>query len=83
MYDELYGQFRELTLATLPHAHALAAWQRDRDEPRDLSDRHPAHDSDAIRGRKDLPLPLEPRPPRGVGAERSGRPPGRASVSSR
>ena len=50
LYDELYGQFRELTLATLPHAHALAAWQRDRDYPRDQFDRPPAHGSDAIKG---------------------------------
>jgi xylulokinase len=33
LYDELYGQFRKLTLATLPQAHALAAWQRDHEEP--------------------------------------------------
>jgi xylulokinase len=33
LYDDLYGQFRELTLATLPQAHALAAWQRDHREP--------------------------------------------------
>ena len=33
LYDELYGQFGELTLATLPQAHALAAWQRDHREP--------------------------------------------------
>ena len=32
LYDDLYGRFRELTLATLPQAHALAAWQRDHDE---------------------------------------------------
>ena len=29
LYDDLYCRFRELTLATLPQAHALAAWQRD------------------------------------------------------
>ena len=29
LYDDLYGRFRELTLATLPQAHTLAAWQRD------------------------------------------------------
>ena len=29
LYDEFYGWFRELAVATLPHAHALAAWQRD------------------------------------------------------
>ena len=29
VYDELYGQFRELALATAAQAHALAAWQRD------------------------------------------------------
>jgi len=33
LYDDLYGRFRELTLATLPQAHALAAWQRDHGEP--------------------------------------------------
>jgi xylulokinase len=33
LYDDLYGQFRELTLATLPQAHALAAWQRDHGDP--------------------------------------------------
>ena len=33
LYDELYRQFRELTRATLPQAHALAAWQRDHREP--------------------------------------------------
>ena len=33
LYDELYGWFRELTQTTLHHAHALAAWQRDRGEP--------------------------------------------------
>ena len=32
LYDELYEWFRELTRATQPHAHALAAWQRDRGE---------------------------------------------------
>jgi xylulokinase len=32
LYDDLYGRFRELTLATLPQAHALAAWQRDHGE---------------------------------------------------
>ena len=37
LYDELYGQFRELRLSTLPHAHALAVWQRDRDELRQAS----------------------------------------------
>ena len=30
VYDELYGWFRELAVATRPHAHALAAWQRGR-----------------------------------------------------
>ncbi len=34
LYDELYGRFRELTQATQAHAHALAAWQRERREPR-------------------------------------------------
>ena len=29
IYDELYGWFRELAVAVRPHAHALAAWQRD------------------------------------------------------
>ena len=33
LYDELSGQFRELRLATLTQAHALAAWQRDHREP--------------------------------------------------
>ncbi len=33
LYDGLYGRFCELTLATLPHAHALAAWQRDHQGP--------------------------------------------------
>ena len=33
MYHDLYERFRELTLATLPQAHALAAWQRDHGEP--------------------------------------------------
>jgi xylulokinase len=33
LYDDLYGRFGELTLATLPQAHALAAWQRDHREP--------------------------------------------------
>jgi xylulokinase len=33
LYDDLYGQFGELTLATLPQAHALAAWHRDHREP--------------------------------------------------
>ena len=33
LYDDLYARFRELTLATLPQAHALAAWQRDHGEP--------------------------------------------------
>ncbi len=33
LYDELYGRFRELTQATQTHAHALAAWQRERREP--------------------------------------------------
>jgi xylulokinase len=30
VYDELYGRFRELAVATRPSAHALAVWQRDR-----------------------------------------------------
>ena len=30
LYDELYGWFREIAVATRPHAHALAAWQRER-----------------------------------------------------
>ncbi len=30
LYDEVYGRFRELAVATRPSAHALAAWQRDR-----------------------------------------------------
>ncbi len=30
VYDELYGWFRELAVATRPQAHALAAWQRER-----------------------------------------------------
>ncbi len=47
LYDELYGQFRELTLATLSQAHALANWQRGRDEPQDLSDRPAAHDGES------------------------------------
>jgi xylulokinase len=29
LYDGFYGWFRELATAVLPHAHALAAWQRD------------------------------------------------------
>ena len=29
VYDELYGWFRELAVATRPSAHALAVWQRD------------------------------------------------------
>jgi xylulokinase len=29
-YDELYAQYRELAQATLPQAHALARWQRER-----------------------------------------------------
>ena len=38
LYDDLYCRFRELTLATLPQAHALAAWQRDAaGETRDAS----------------------------------------------
>jgi len=48
LYDDLYGQFRELTLATLPQAHALAAWQRDHGEP------------DAA-ARTDLPRDMNPR----------------------
>jgi len=34
-YDELYGWFRDLTRATKPCAHALAAWQRERGEPKE------------------------------------------------
>ena len=34
VYDDLYERFRELTLATLPQAHALAAWQRHHDDRR-------------------------------------------------
>jgi len=29
LYDGFYGWFRELAVAVRPHAHALAAWQRD------------------------------------------------------
>ena len=50
LYDDLYARFRELTLATLPQAHALAAWQRDHHEPPDWSDSHPARARDTIGG---------------------------------
>jgi len=33
LYDDLYGQFRELALVTQPHAHAVAGWQREDREP--------------------------------------------------
>ncbi len=29
LYDDLYRQFRDVALVTVPHAHALAEWQRD------------------------------------------------------
>ena len=50
LYDELYEQFRGLTHATVPQAHALAAWQRDHHEPPDWSDSHPARARDTIGG---------------------------------
>ena len=33
LYDEFYEWSRELRRSTSPHAHALAAWQRERGEP--------------------------------------------------
>ena len=49
-YDDLYGRFRELTLATLPQAHALAAWQREHDDAsRGTSGRGSGAAADAIK----------------------------------
>jgi xylulokinase len=47
LYDELFERFRELTQVTAPQAHALAAWQADRDGPQEQADRQPAPGRDA------------------------------------